>query len=68
MALYSFWIEYASKGNSNFISWRDITEAFPEDNGLKEFVDQEIPKLAGSDAHNLAEWKKCVAKCEVDNP
>ena len=43
-------------------------EVVLEDNGLKEFVDQEIPKLAGSDAHNLAKWKKCVAKCEVDNP
>ena len=33
-----------------------------EDNGLKEFVDQEIPKLATSYAKNLAEWMKCVAK------
>ena len=33
-----------------------------EDNGLKEYVDQEIPKPTTSDAHNLAEWKKCVAK------
>jgi len=37
-------------------------EAVLEDNGLKEFIDQDIPKLATSDAKNLAEWKKCVAK------
>lgn len=37
-------------------------EVVLEDNGLKEFVDQEIPKLAASDAHNLVEWKKLVAK------
>ena len=37
-------------------------EAVLEDNGLKEFFDQDIPKLATSDAKNLAEWKKCVAK------
>ena len=33
-----------------------------EDNGLKEFVDQEIPKPTTLDAYNFAEWKKCVAK------
>ena len=33
-----------------------------EDNGLKEFIDNDILKLAAIDAHNLAEWKKCVAK------
>ena len=33
-----------------------------EDNGLKEFVEQAIPKAAATDAHNFADWKKCVAK------
>jgi len=37
-------------------------EVLLEDNGLKELIDQDIPKLAASDAHNLAKWKKCVAK------
>lgn len=37
-------------------------EVVLEDNGLKEFFDQEIPKLAALDAQNLVEWKKCVAK------
>ena len=33
-----------------------------EDNGLKEFIHQEIPKLSALDAQNLFEWKKCVAR------
>ena len=33
-----------------------------EDNSLKNFIDQEIPKLATTNAQELAEWKKCVAK------
>jgi len=37
-------------------------EVVLEDNGLKEFVDQDIPKPAALDAKNLANWKKCVVK------
>ena len=37
-------------------------EVVLEDNGFKDFVDQEIPKPTTSDAQNLVEWKKCVAK------
>lgn len=37
-------------------------ETVLEDNGLKEFIDQDIPKPPTSDAQNLAEWKKCVAR------
>ena len=35
-------------------------EAVLEDNGIKEFIDQEVPKP--TDATQLAEWKKCVAR------
>eukprot|EP00253_Pinus_taeda_P029284 PITA_29284 len=35
-------------------------EAVLEDNGLKDFVDQEVPK--STDSTELAEWKKCVAR------
>jgi len=31
-----------------------------EDNALKDFIDQEVPKPI--DATQLAEWKKCVAR------
>ena len=37
-------------------------EVVLEDNGLKEFVDQDIPKAIASDAQNLVEWNKFVAK------
>eukprot|EP00253_Pinus_taeda_P024207 PITA_24207 len=35
-------------------------EAVLEDNGLKDFTDQEVPKP--TDATELAKWKKCVAR------
>ena len=37
-------------------------EAVLEDNGLKDFIDQEVPKPALVNAQELAEWKKCVAR------
>ena len=37
-------------------------EGVLEDNGLKEFVEQAIPKPAATDAQNFAKRKKCVAK------
>eukprot|EP00253_Pinus_taeda_P032421 PITA_32421 len=37
-------------------------EAVLEDNGLKDFIEQEIPKPAAANAQELAEWNKCVAK------
>ena len=36
-------------------------------NGLKEFIDQDIPKLLASNAQNLVEWKKCVVKARKIN-
>ena len=37
-------------------------EVLLEDNGLKDFIDQEVPKPAASDVTKLAEWKKCLAR------
>jgi len=62
MAFHGLTLEYVSEGSSNFIVWRDMMEAMLEDNGLKEFIDQEVPKPATMDAQNLVKWKKCVAK------
>ena len=62
MAFHGLRLEYALEGNSNFIAWRDMMEVVLQDNGLKEFIDQEIPKSTTPDAQNLAEWKKCLAK------
>jgi hypothetical protein len=52
-------LEYALKGRSNYISWKDRMEAVPEDNGLKEFIDKDVPK---PDATNLDAWKNKVEK------
>ena len=38
-------------------------EVVLEDNGLKEFIDVDIPKLGPSDAAALDAWKKKVARC-----
>eukprot|EP00253_Pinus_taeda_P007721 PITA_07721 len=62
MVFYDLRLEYALEGSLNFIAYRDKMEEMLEDNGLKEFIDQEVPKLAALDAENLAKWKKCVAK------
>ena len=37
-------------------------EVVLEDNGLKEFVDQDIHKPLTSNEKYLVEWKKCVVK------
>eukprot|EP00253_Pinus_taeda_P019865 PITA_19865 len=62
MAFHGLRLEYALEGISNFIAWRDKMEAVLEDNGLKEFIDQEVPKPVATNSKNLAEWKKCVVK------
>ena len=56
-------LEYALDGSSNYIAWKDRMEAVLEDNGLKEFIDAEIPKLASSDAATLDQWQKKTEKC-----
>ena len=55
-------LEYALEGNSNFIAWKDHMEVVLDDNGLLEYVKTDIAKLEASDAQNLAQWKKVVAK------
>jgi len=62
MAFYGLWLEYVLEGSSNYIAWKDRMEVVLWYNGLKEFIDQDIPKPAASDAQNLVEWKTCVAK------
>ena len=33
-----------------------------EDNGLKEFMENDIPEPTTTNAQNLIYWKKCIAK------
>ena len=65
MAFNGLRLEYALDGSSNYIAWKDHMETVLEDNGLKNFIDQEIPKPAAANAQELVEWKKCVAKARV---
>ena len=46
-------LEYALGGNYNYISWKDMKEAILEDNVLKEFIDNDVPKLYESDFLHL---------------
>ena len=62
MSFYGLRLGYALEGNSNYIAWKDRMEVVLEDNGLKDFIDQEIPKLATTNAQDLVEWKKCVER------
>ena len=55
-------LEYALKGSSNYISWKYIMESVLEDNGLEEFIDNDIPKPAAADIALLDAWQKKVAK------
>ena len=56
-------LKYALDGSSNYIAWKDRLEAVLEDNGLKEFIDSNVPKPGSSNAALLDAWKKKVAKC-----
>ena len=64
MALYGLRLEYALEGSSNYVAWKDRMGVLLENNGLKEFIDQEIQNLASTNAQELVEWKKCVVKAK----
>jgi hypothetical protein len=55
-------LEYALEGSLNYIDWKDKIEAVLKDNGLKEFIDKDVPKPDVADDANLDAWKKKVAK------
>eukprot|EP00253_Pinus_taeda_P021524 PITA_21524 len=59
-------LEYALEGSSNYIAWKDRMEAVLDDNGLKEFIDTDIPKptdATPADATQADAWQKKIAKC-----
>ena len=62
MAFNGLRLEYALEGSSNYISWKDRMEVVLEDNGLKEFIDNGVPKPVVTDVANLDAWKNKVAK------
>eukprot|EP00253_Pinus_taeda_P021218 PITA_21218 len=54
-------LEYALEGSSNYIAWNDRMEAVLDDNGLKEFIDADVPKP--TDAAQVGDWQKKTLKC-----
>ena len=62
MAFNGLRLEYALDGSPNYIAWKNRMEMVLEENGLKDFTDQEVPKPAIVNAQELAKWKKCVAR------
>eukprot|EP00253_Pinus_taeda_P027468 PITA_27468 len=54
-------LEYALEGSSNYIAWKDRMEVALDDNGLKEFIDSDVPKP--TDVAQVADWKKKTTKC-----
>lgn len=37
-------LEYAPQGSSNYIAWKDRMEVVLDDNGMKDFIEAEVPK------------------------
>ena len=58
----SLQLEYELEGSSNYIAWNVRMEVVLEDNGLKEFIDSDIPKPTSTDVALLDAWKKKVSK------
>jgi hypothetical protein len=62
MTFNSLRLEYALEGSSKYIAWKDRMEVVLEDNGLKDYIDKDVPKPDATDTTNLDAWKKKVAK------
>jgi len=54
-------LEYALEGSLNYIAWKDRMEAVLDNNGLKDFIEVEVPKHI--DATQVDAWQKKTAKC-----
>eukprot|EP00253_Pinus_taeda_P022719 PITA_22719 len=55
-------LEYALEGSTKYIAWKDMMEAVLDDNGLKEFIETDVPKP--TDATQADAWQKKTAKCQ----
>ena len=49
MSFIGLRLEYALDGSLNYIAWKDRMEVMQGDNGLKEFIDSDVPKPGSSD-------------------
>ena len=62
MAFNGLRLEYALEGRSNYIARKDRMEVVLEDNGLKEFIDNDVLKPTSTDVALPYAWQKKVAK------
>ena len=62
MAFNGLRLEYALEGRLKYIFWKENMEVVLEDNGLKEFIEKDVPKPDVADAANLDAWKNKVEK------
>ena len=53
MVFYGLRLKYALEGDANYITWKDRMEVVLEENGLMDFIDQEIPKPVSTNAQDL---------------
>ena len=58
MAFNGLRLKYALEGSLNYISWKERMDTVLEDNGLKEFIDKDVPKPDVADAANLDAWQR----------
>ena len=54
-------LEYVLEGSLNYIAWKDRLEVVLDENGLKEFIDVEVPKP--TNVAQLEAWQKKTTKC-----
>jgi len=58
-------LEYAPEGSSNYIAWKDRMEVVLDDNGLKQFIEAEVPKP--TNAAHVEVWQKEDNKVSKDS-
>jgi len=54
-------LEYALEGKLNYIAWKDRMEVVLDDNRLKDFIEDDVPKP--TNAAQVNAWQKKTAKC-----
>ena len=54
-------LEYALEGSLKYIAWKDRMEVVFDDNGLKDFIEADVPKP--TDATQVNSWQKKTTKC-----
>ena len=62
MAFNGLRLEYALEGSSKYNAWNEGMEAVLEDNVLKGFIGNYVPKPVVTDVANIDAWKNKVAK------